>query len=65
VAALARLADQAFGRPQDAEHDEPDDSGLTSLSREQLAVLLEMLDHATEFTLEENAETPKEPAGPG
>jgi hypothetical protein len=63
VSALARLADQAFGRPQDAEPEEPEDLGLSALSREQLAVLLEMLDDATEFALEEDGETPMKLAG--
>jgi hypothetical protein len=58
VNALARLADQAFGRPQDAEFEEPEGLGLASLSRGQLVVLLEMLDHGTELVPDEDADTP-------
>ncbi len=42
--ALARLADQAFGRPLPAEEDVPGDEGLASLSREERAVLRQMLE---------------------
>src|SRR5262245_56036602 len=63
VTALARLADQAFGRPQDAEPEEPEDLGLASLTRGQLVVLLEMLDQPTDVTLEEDVERSTEPTG--
>jgi hypothetical protein len=42
--ALARLADQAFGKPLPAEEDVPGDEGLASLSREERAVLRQMLE---------------------
>jgi DNA-binding NarL/FixJ family response regulator len=44
VGALARLADQAFGRPLPAEEDVPGDEGLASLTREERAVLRQMLE---------------------
>jgi hypothetical protein len=59
VNALARLADQAFGRPQDAEPEEPEELGLASLTRGQLVVLMEMLDHQTELAPDEEAEQPR------
>jgi hypothetical protein len=59
LAALARLADQAFGRAVDAEPEEPKDLGLASLSRGQLVVLLEMLDQAPELAPDEEAEQPR------
>jgi hypothetical protein len=40
---LARLADQAFGKPQDAEEDSPIDPELAALTREQRALLREWL----------------------
>lgn len=42
--ALARLADQAFGRPLPAEEDAPGDEELASLTREERAVLRQMLE---------------------
>ena len=42
--ALARLADQAFGKPLPAEEDVPGDEGLASLTREERAVLRQMLE---------------------
>lgn len=42
--ALARLADQAFGRPLPAEEDKPEDEGLAALTREERAVLRQMLE---------------------
>ena len=44
AAALARLADQAFGRPTEAEADQPTDPGLEGLTREQRGVLLSALE---------------------
>jgi hypothetical protein len=44
--ALARLADQAFGKPQVAEADAPTDADLAGLSREQRATLRAMLEGA-------------------
>jgi hypothetical protein len=40
---LVRFADQAFGRPQDAEPDSPIDPELAALTREQRALLREWL----------------------
>ena len=42
--ALARLADQAFGKPLPAEEDKPEDEGLAALTREERAVLRQMLE---------------------
>jgi hypothetical protein len=41
---LVRFADQAFGKPLPAEDDVPEDQGLASLTREQRAVLRQMLE---------------------
>ena len=46
--ALARLADQAFGRPLQADEDKPEDEGLASLTREERAVLRQMLEAGVE-----------------
>jgi hypothetical protein len=46
--ALARLADQAFGKPLPAEEDVPGDEGLASLTREERAVLRQMLEAGLE-----------------
>jgi len=43
TAALARLADQAFGRPSEQDDDTPTDDGLAALTRDQRAVVREML----------------------
>lgn len=40
---LVRFADQAFGRPVQAEDDTPKDAGLAELTREQRATLRAML----------------------
>lgn len=42
--ALARLADQAFGKPLPADEDRPDDEGLAALTREERAVLRQILE---------------------
>ena len=46
--ALARLADQAFGKPLPADEDKPEDEGLASLTREERAVLRQMLEAGVE-----------------
>jgi hypothetical protein len=40
---LVRLLDQAFGRPQEAEEDRPEDPGLAALTREQRAIVRQWL----------------------
>jgi hypothetical protein len=42
--ALSRLADQAFGKPQEAEEDAPQDDMLACLTREQRAVMQSWLE---------------------
>ena len=39
LGALARLADQAFGKPEPGGEDKPTDPGLADMSRDQLAAL--------------------------
>jgi hypothetical protein len=43
--ALARLADQAFGKPEPAEEDKPEDNWLAALTREQRAVVRSWIDN--------------------
>jgi len=46
--ALARLADQAFGKPEPAEEDKPEDDWLAALTREQRAVVRLWIDSQEE-----------------
>src|SRR6188508_1349978 len=48
--ALARLADQAFGKPLPVEEEIPEDEDLSALTREQRAVLRQMLEDGLEPT---------------
>jgi hypothetical protein len=57
IADLARLADQAFGRPSEQDTDAPTDPGLRDLTPDQRAVLMAALDEAEEELREEAAET--------
>jgi len=50
ASALARLADQAFGKPLPAEEEIPEDEDLSALTREQRAVLRQMLEDGLEPT---------------
>ena len=60
--ALARLADQAFGKPLPAEEDVPGDEGLASLTREERAVLRQMLEEG--LNLDEPQPQPAEGHSP-
>ena len=60
--ALARLADQAFGKPLPAEEDVPGDEGLAALSREERAVLRQMLEEG--LNLDESQPQPAEGTPP-
>jgi hypothetical protein len=60
--ARARLADQAFGRPLPAEEDVPGDEGLASLTREERAVLRQMLEEG--LSLDEPDPQPAEEQSP-
>jgi hypothetical protein len=60
--ALARLADQAFGKPLPAEEDVPREEGLASLSREELAVLRQVLEEGS--NLDESQPQPAEGHSP-
>lgn len=59
AAALARLADQAFGRPTEAEQDARSDAGLAALTRDeraQLRAILEGPDPSSELVQQEGAQ---------
>jgi hypothetical protein len=60
--ALARLADQAFGKPLPAEEDVPREEGLASLTREELAVLRQVLEEG--LNLDESQPQPAEGHSP-
>jgi hypothetical protein len=52
TADLARLADQAFGRPSEQDADKPQDPGLAGLTRDQRAVLMAALEEDAELGAE-------------
>jgi hypothetical protein len=47
VGALVRLADQAFGKPTQADDEWPGDEGLATLTREERATLRAILEGAS------------------
>jgi hypothetical protein len=59
VRALAQLADQAFGKPPPAEEENPTDTSLADLTREQRTALWAWLDELDELpgTDEDRGET--------
>jgi hypothetical protein len=68
---LVRFLDQAFGRPQDAEPDEPQDDALTALTREQRAVVMQALEQGDDpsdelavMSATQKGQTPIDPSTP-
>jgi hypothetical protein len=58
--ALARLADQAFGKPEPAEEDKPEDNWLAALTREQRAVVRSWIESMEDDELIVAANAPEE-----
>lgn len=56
---LVRFADQAFGKPTEAEADTPKDEGLAALTREQRATLRAMLLEGDESAPSESEAPPE------